>query len=60
MIEKEFGKDYLPDKPNAYRTKSKAAQEAHEAIRPTKRPSTTPKRSSQKALTTGPAQALQR
>ncbi len=30
-----FGKDHLPDEPNVYRTKQKAAQEAHEAVRPT-------------------------
>ncbi len=30
-----FGEDHLPDKPNRFRTKSKNAQEAHEAIRPT-------------------------
>ncbi len=35
VIESDFGKDYVPEKPNAYRTKSAAAQEAHEAIRPT-------------------------
>jgi DNA topoisomerase-1 len=29
-----YGKDYLPDKPNYYRS-AKSAQEAHEAIRPT-------------------------
>lgn len=34
-IPKDFGDDYLPDKPNVFRTKSKGAQEAHEAIRPT-------------------------
>jgi DNA topoisomerase-1 len=34
-IEKEFGVKYLPEKPNFYATKSKNAQEAHEAIRPT-------------------------
>jgi len=34
FILKKFGKEYLPDKPNAYKVK-KAAQEAHEAIRPT-------------------------
>ena len=33
MIEKEFGKKYLPDEPNKYKSK-KSAQEAHEAIRP--------------------------
>ncbi|MEK7536756.1 MAG: type I DNA topoisomerase [Patescibacteria group bacterium] len=35
FIEKEFGKDYLPGKPISYKTKSKSAQEAHEAIRVT-------------------------
>ncbi|MGB7948377.1 MAG: type I DNA topoisomerase, partial [Candidatus Binatia bacterium] len=30
----QYGKDYLPDKPNSYRSK-KGAQDAHEAIRPT-------------------------
>ena len=34
-IRQRFGKDYTPDKPRAYRTRSKNAQEAHEAIRPT-------------------------
>ena len=33
-IEKQYGKDYLPDKPNAYAS-GKSAQEAHEAVRPT-------------------------
>lgn len=33
-IQKEFGKAYLPEKPRAY-TSKKAAQDAHEAIRPT-------------------------
>lgn len=35
VIEQDYGKDYLPEKPNVFRTKSKNAQEAHEAIRPT-------------------------
>ncbi|MCC6405669.1 MAG: type I DNA topoisomerase, partial [Planctomycetes bacterium] len=35
LIGSEFGAAYLPDKPNVFRTKSKGAQEAHEAIRPT-------------------------
>lgn len=30
-----YGKDYLPVNPKFYKTKSKVAQEAHEAIRPT-------------------------
>ncbi|HVT01284.1 MAG TPA: type I DNA topoisomerase [Patescibacteria group bacterium] len=34
-IEKNFGKKYLPETPRTYQTKSKLAQEAHEAIRPT-------------------------
>lgn len=34
LIEKDFGKDYLPSAPRTYATKVKNAQEAHEAIRP--------------------------
>ncbi|MEO1289518.1 MAG: DNA topoisomerase, partial [Chloroflexota bacterium] len=34
-ISKEYGDDYMPKKAKAYKTKSKGAQEAHEAIRPT-------------------------
>ncbi len=34
-IAKEFGSNYLPEKPRYYSTKAKNAQEAHEAIRPT-------------------------
>ena len=33
-IQGQYGKDYLPGKPNAFRSK-KGAQDAHEAIRPT-------------------------
>lgn len=36
FIEKEYGGKYLPEKPKFYKTKSKSAQEAHEAIRATK------------------------
>jgi DNA topoisomerase-1 len=34
-VEKNFGKKYLPAAPRIYQAKSKVAQEAHEAIRPT-------------------------
>lgn len=33
-IEKQFGSRFLPDKPRVYTSKTKNAQEAHEAIRP--------------------------
>ncbi len=35
-VEKTFGKEYLPANPRYYNAKQKLAQEAHEAIRPTK------------------------
>ncbi|HEY5780715.1 MAG TPA: type I DNA topoisomerase, partial [Lysobacter sp.] len=35
VIARDFGTRALPDKPNTYQTKSKNAQEAHEAVRPT-------------------------
>ncbi len=35
VIARDYGTEALPDKPNAYQTKSKNAQEAHEAVRPT-------------------------
>ncbi|MCW5940700.1 MAG: type I DNA topoisomerase [Fimbriimonadaceae bacterium] len=35
VIRDLYGPEYLPEKPVRYRTKSKNAQEAHEAIRPT-------------------------
>lgn len=34
-IGRQFGDNYLPEKPRFYSTKAKNAQEAHEAIRPT-------------------------
>jgi len=35
FIVKNYGKEYLPDAPRVFKSKSKNAQEAHEAIRPT-------------------------
>lgn len=35
LIAKRYGKEYVPSSPRRYTTKSKNAQEAHEAIRPT-------------------------
>jgi len=35
IIKNDFGEKYLPEKPKYYKSKSKGAQEAHEAIRPT-------------------------
>jgi len=35
VIARDYGIASLPDQPNAYQTKSKNAQEAHEAVRPT-------------------------
>ncbi|HEX2912666.1 MAG TPA: type I DNA topoisomerase [Chloroflexia bacterium] len=36
VIKTRFGSEYLPERPPYYATKAKGAQEAHEAIRPTK------------------------
>ena len=35
-LRERFGKPFVPEKPNFYRTRAKGAQEAHEAIRPTR------------------------
>ena len=35
LIGREYGSDYVPGSPRAYKSKAKNAQEAHEAIRPT-------------------------
>ncbi|MDH3661174.1 MAG: type I DNA topoisomerase [Alphaproteobacteria bacterium] len=35
QIQSSFGAPFLPEKPRTYKTKTKNAQEAHEAIRPT-------------------------
>ncbi|MEK7188587.1 MAG: type I DNA topoisomerase, partial [Patescibacteria group bacterium] len=35
FIAKEYGNNYLPENPRIYKVRSKVAQEAHEAIRPT-------------------------
>ena len=34
IVKSEYGENFLPDEPRTYTTKSKNAQEAHEAIRP--------------------------
>ncbi len=34
LIRQRYGADFVPKRPNAYRNKSRGAQEAHEAIRP--------------------------
>jgi DNA topoisomerase-1 len=36
LIEEKYGREFLPDQPRRYKTKSKVAQEAHEAVRPTR------------------------
>lgn len=35
FVKDKYGEDYVPNQPNSYKSKSKNAQEAHEAIRPT-------------------------
>ena len=35
LIESRFGRPFLPEQPPVYKTKTRGAQEAHEAIRPT-------------------------
>ncbi len=35
FIKEDIGYEYIPEKPNIYRARTKVAQEAHEAIRPT-------------------------
>lgn len=49
-VEALYGKDYLSPKPRQYTTKSKGAQEAHEAIRPAGSPFRTPKETGLKAV----------
>jgi DNA topoisomerase I len=48
-VESLYGKEYLSPKPRQYTTKSKGAQEAHEAIRPAGSPFRTPKATGLKA-----------
>lgn len=50
-IAAKYGKDYALDKPRGYLTKSKNAQEAHEAIRPTSLDKEPDKLSTGKSLT---------
>ncbi len=34
LIDRDYGKPFMPEQPNVYKTKAQNAQEAHEAIRP--------------------------
>ena len=36
FVKKEYGENYVPEKPRFYKTRQKLAQEAHEGIRPTR------------------------
>ena len=38
LVRSQYGAEYLPDRPRAYKSKVKNAQEAHEAIRPAGHP----------------------
>jgi DNA topoisomerase-1 len=49
FLAEKFGKEYVPATPNFYKNKSKGAQEAHEAVRPT-HPDITPE-AAKKSLT---------
>jgi DNA topoisomerase-1 len=49
-IEKTYGKEFVPEKPNFYKVKAKVAQEAHEAIRPTHMETTTVEDATQNKL----------
>jgi DNA topoisomerase I len=49
-VEALYGKNYLSPEPRQYTTKSKGAQEAHEAIRPAGSPFRTPKETGLKAV----------
>jgi DNA topoisomerase I len=49
-VEALYGKDYLSPEPRQFTTKSKGAQEAHEAIRPAGSPFRTPKETGLKAV----------
>ena len=51
MIGKNYGKEYVPDSPRNYQNKSKNAQEAHEAVRPTA-PTARPRRSPSMSIAT--------
>jgi DNA topoisomerase-1 len=38
LVERNYGREYVPDEPRVYKSKVKNAQEAHEAIRPAGHP----------------------
>jgi DNA topoisomerase I len=48
LIATQYGQEFLPESPRKYSTKSKGAQEAHEAIRPAGESFRLPKEASQK------------
>jgi DNA topoisomerase I len=50
LIEKRYGKEFLPDKPRTYSSSTKNAQEAHEAIRPAGDSFRTPQEASSELL----------
>ena len=53
MIGKDYGANYVPEAPRNYQNKSKNAQEAHEAMRPTD-PGRSPRTSRAPSIATRP------
>ena len=55
MIGKNYGKEYVPASPRTYQNKSKNAQEAHEAVRPTNPPAARRPKSQNTSIAIRPA-----